>query len=205
MATIPGTNVVAPVVPLDTTDTHPSHEALYGRGGYRSVTGTADRDAIPAARREVGMLVYVAASGGSLWQLGSDLTTWTEFAAGGGGEPPVVDSHRKLAQQQPVDFKGGVQFPHPVEEQIDRVGAVDRKRANLARPDLPEIARDDLEEPRGRFGEQGIERRGRHPQPEVSGVFKNFVHGDWPPRGCGGEKQNGRSIRLLGCCGRCCT
>jgi hypothetical protein len=85
MAAILGTNVVAPVVPLDTTDTHPSHEALYGRGGYRSVATTGERDAIPAARREVGMLVYVAASGGSLWQLASDLTSWTEFVSGGGG------------------------------------------------------------------------------------------------------------------------
>jgi hypothetical protein len=83
MAQIKGTNVAAPVVPFDTTDVHPSHEARYGKGGYRTVATTVERDAIPAARREAGMLVYVSADGGSLWQLGADLETWTEFASGG--------------------------------------------------------------------------------------------------------------------------
>ena len=81
MANIKGTNVAAPVVPFDTTDVHPSHEALYGKGGYRTVASNADRDAIPSARREAGMLVHVTATG-LLWQLGGDLTTWSTFAAG---------------------------------------------------------------------------------------------------------------------------
>lgn len=85
MAQIPGTNVVAPVVPFDTTDTHPSHDALYGKGGYRTVATTGERNAIPAARRAAGMLVFVLASGGSTWRLGDDLVTWTEVTGGGGG------------------------------------------------------------------------------------------------------------------------
>jgi len=33
--TAPGTNVIAPIVPFSTADEYPSHEAAYGRGGYR--------------------------------------------------------------------------------------------------------------------------------------------------------------------------
>ena len=88
MAEIKGTNVVAPVVPLDTTDVHPTHAAAYGLGGYRSVASNADRDAIPTPRREAGMLVYVTATGLS-WRLGSDLTTWTEYAGAVGATGPA--------------------------------------------------------------------------------------------------------------------
>jgi hypothetical protein len=85
MTQIPGTNVIAPVVPLDTADTHPTHEAAYGRGGYRVVASNAVRDAIPTPRREEGMLVFVSATG-LTWRLGSNLTTWTEVTL---GEPPA--------------------------------------------------------------------------------------------------------------------
>ncbi len=78
MSEIKGTNVIAPVVPFDTTDTHASHLAKYGQGGYRTVADTTERDAIPAGRREAGMLVYVTAAD-TIYKLGSDLTTWDEF------------------------------------------------------------------------------------------------------------------------------
>jgi hypothetical protein len=77
MAAIPGTNVVAPIVPLDTSDVHPTHAAAYGLGGYRTVAANTDRDAIPTPRREQGMLVFVTATG-KVWRLGADLATWTE-------------------------------------------------------------------------------------------------------------------------------
>jgi hypothetical protein len=77
MAGIQGTNVVAPIVPLDTADVHPTHAAAYGLGGYRTVATNTDRDAIATPRREEGMLVFVTATG-RVWRLGADLTTWTE-------------------------------------------------------------------------------------------------------------------------------
>ena len=77
MSSIKGTNVLAPVVPFDTTDSHASHEAKYGKGGYRSVTDTTERNAIPALRRESGMAVWVT-SLQKQYRLESDLTTWTE-------------------------------------------------------------------------------------------------------------------------------
>jgi hypothetical protein len=81
MASIKGQNVLAPVVPFDTTDSHASHEARYGKGGYRSVADTTERDAIPSPRREAGMLVLTL-SDGKVWKLASDLTTWSEFSTG---------------------------------------------------------------------------------------------------------------------------
>jgi Concanavalin A-like lectin/glucanases superfamily/Fibronectin type III domain len=80
MSSIKGTNIVAPVVPLDTADVYPTHEAKYGRGGYRTAATTAERDAISAERREAGMLVHTA-SDGKTWKLSADLSSWTEFAS----------------------------------------------------------------------------------------------------------------------------
>lgn len=80
MAQIKGTNVAAPVVPFSTTDVHPTHLALYGQGGYRSVGTTADRDAISPDRREAGMLVWVMGTQ-KAWRLDDNLTTWTEVSA----------------------------------------------------------------------------------------------------------------------------
>ena len=80
MASIKGQNVLAPVVPFDTTDSHPSHLALYGKGGYRSVADTTERDGIPQPRREAGMLVLTL-SDGKTWKLSADLSSWSEFAS----------------------------------------------------------------------------------------------------------------------------
>ena len=88
MAEIRGTNVIAPVVPFSTTDVHPSHEARYGKGGYRTVATIVERDAIPAPRLEAGMLVHVVAEA-TAYQLGADLTTWAEFVTG--SNPAIGD------------------------------------------------------------------------------------------------------------------
>jgi hypothetical protein len=88
MTQIKGTNVLAPVVPFDTTDTHASHEARYGKGGYRSVADIAERDAIPQLRREAGMLVWVIDTQ-KAWRLNANLTTWIEVTAI--NEPQLID------------------------------------------------------------------------------------------------------------------
>lgn len=89
MSTLNGTNVLAPVVPFDTTDAHASHEAKYGKGGYRTVADTAERDAIPTPRREAGMLVYVLDTQ-KAWRLNANLTTWTEVTTI--SQPSVIDA-----------------------------------------------------------------------------------------------------------------
>jgi hypothetical protein len=105
MAAIPGTNVVAPIVPLDTADVHPTHEALYGKGGYRTVATTAERDAIPAARREEGMLVHVVADS-TAYRLSANLTTWTVFNTGGGGSSAWADITGKPSTFAPATHAG---------------------------------------------------------------------------------------------------
>jgi len=55
----------------------PTHDASYGKGGYRSVADVTARDAIPAARRSAGMLVRTNDTG-IQWVLASDLTTWAQ-------------------------------------------------------------------------------------------------------------------------------
>jgi hypothetical protein len=59
MALIPGTNVASRIVPFDTLDTFATHDATYGRDGYRSVADITERDSITEQRQKVGMLVYV--------------------------------------------------------------------------------------------------------------------------------------------------
>jgi hypothetical protein len=119
MSSIKGTNVLAPVVPFDTTDTHASHEARYGKGGYRSVADIAERDAIPALRREAGMLVLTL-SDGVTWRLASNLTSWTEFKSGASswdelsGKPSTFapSSHTHTASQI-TDFSSAVAAAAP--------------------------------------------------------------------------------------------
>ena len=59
-----------------------------GKGGYRSVADIAERDAIPALRREAGMLVWVIDTQ-KVWRLNANLTTWTEVTAI--NEPQLLD------------------------------------------------------------------------------------------------------------------
>ncbi|MBR2246969.1 MAG: hypothetical protein IJ880_08100 [Bacilli bacterium] len=59
MANLKGVNIPSTIVPFTTDDTYATHEAIFGKGGFRSVRTIIDRDNIPQARREPGMLVYV--------------------------------------------------------------------------------------------------------------------------------------------------
>lgn len=82
MAKIPGSVPVGGLLaPTDDSDTYAVTEDTYARGGFRPVADLTARDAIPAPRRKEGMLVRVN-SDGSLWALGTDLTTWSPAAFG---------------------------------------------------------------------------------------------------------------------------
>jgi hypothetical protein len=108
--------ITGPIAPTAVGDTYPSHLAEYGKGGYRTVADTTERDAIPAARREEGMQVYVIAGGGITYQLASDLTTWNPV--GSGIDPDdvmlksvydttdsgVVDDSQRLDNQLPAYY-----------------------------------------------------------------------------------------------------
>lgn len=59
MSKLQGTIVTSPITPADSKDTFPTHDAEYGKGGYRSVVNIQERDAIPDKRRTLGMIVRV--------------------------------------------------------------------------------------------------------------------------------------------------
>lgn len=73
-----GTNLIAPIVPNFSTDVFPTHEAIYGLGGLRTVNLSTDLTAIPIERREEGMLVYVKQVA-SYYKLASNLTTFQQI------------------------------------------------------------------------------------------------------------------------------
>jgi hypothetical protein len=110
MTQIKGTNVLAPVVPFDTTDTHASHEARYGKGGFRSVADATERDAIPQLRREAGMLVLTL-SDGKFWKLASDLAAWSEISLAGPQGPQGVAGVAGVAGPQGIPGVAGVAGP----------------------------------------------------------------------------------------------
>lgn len=82
MSNIAGTNVSSPIVPFTTDDQFPTHDAKYGKGGFRSVATTAERDAITTDRKEPGMFVYVVENE-KLYVYKNN--AWVEWLSGGGG------------------------------------------------------------------------------------------------------------------------
>ena len=82
MANLKGVNIPSTIVPFTTDDTYATHDAIYGKGGFRSVRTLADRDNIPLARRSVGMLVYVI-SEDITYKL-NDNNTWQVYVDKGG-------------------------------------------------------------------------------------------------------------------------
>lgn len=59
MADLLGINIPAPVMPFTTEDDYATHDAKYGKGGWREMATVAAMQAIPAKRRSKGMRVEV--------------------------------------------------------------------------------------------------------------------------------------------------
>ena len=89
MASIKGTNVAAMIAPFDTEDTFPTHDAKYGKGGYRSVDTIAERDAIPASRLTDGCVCYVGGTDKNEYRYNEATSSWTKIEKGGGGGSSV--------------------------------------------------------------------------------------------------------------------
>lgn len=90
--TIPGTiPVTGELAPTAVTDTYPTHDAQYGRDGWRGVATHADRNLITTDRRRLGMAVVCDSDAlGVVWQLNTLTNTgtdadWTLLPTGGGG------------------------------------------------------------------------------------------------------------------------
>lgn len=99
MAELKGTQVAASIVPFTDLDTYATHDAEYGKGGFRSVDTNAKRDAIPAARKVKGMVVRVNDTGLHWTWTGS---AWVEWLPKGS---MVVDAALSTTSQNPVQNK----------------------------------------------------------------------------------------------------
>jgi|LakMenEpi03Aug12_release.lakeMendotaPanAssembly.Ray.scaffolds.fasta_scaffold280101_2 hypothetical protein len=71
MSNLPGTNIIAAIVPFTELDQYATHDAKYGKGGYRSVTNVTARNNIPPDRRSIGMTVRTT-DDNIVWILTSD-------------------------------------------------------------------------------------------------------------------------------------
>ena len=76
MAELKGTQVAAIVVPFTDADKYATHDAEYGKGGFRSVETIALRNAIPTERKTKGMVVRVNETGLHYYWNGSAWTEW---------------------------------------------------------------------------------------------------------------------------------
>lgn len=99
MAELKGTQVAASIVPFTDLDTYATHDAEYGKGGFRSVDTNEKRDAIPAARKVEGMVVRVNDTGLHWMWTGS---AWAEWLPKGS---MVVDAALSTTSQNPVQNK----------------------------------------------------------------------------------------------------
>ena len=76
-----GTRVTATIVPNDSLDVYPTHDAAFGRDGYRSVSTITQRNAIKTSLRKEGMEVYVKADS-TIYQLRNGITNSNWFNTG---------------------------------------------------------------------------------------------------------------------------
>lgn len=99
MAELKGTQVAAIVVPFTDADKYATHDAEYGKGGFRSVETIAKRDAIPTERKAKGMVVRVNNTGLHYYWNGS---AWTEWLPKGS---MLVDAMFDINSTNPVQNK----------------------------------------------------------------------------------------------------
>lgn len=99
MAELKGTQVAAIVVPFTDADKYATHDAEYGKGGFRSVSTIEDRDAIPVERKTEGMIVRVTANGLNYeWKNNA----WVEWLPKGN---IVIDTALSTTSTNPVQNK----------------------------------------------------------------------------------------------------
>ena len=74
-----GTVLISGIVPSNESDTYPTHSAIYGLGGFRSVKTIEERDQIPVDRLEVGAKVLVSdeETGYYVQSIDDGVVTWT--------------------------------------------------------------------------------------------------------------------------------
>ena len=97
MVAIPGVRVTGPIVPTDTGDVYATHEAQYGKGGYRCVANAGELATLAGQpdRLEVGMWV-------------KQVDTGVVYEWNGAAFVPVAFGG---ADTETIRFEGNGQFP----------------------------------------------------------------------------------------------
>ena len=112
MAELKGTQVAAIVVPFTDADKYATHDAEYGKGGFRSVSTIEDRDAIPVERKTEGMIVRVTANGLNYeWKNNA----WVEWLPKGN---IVIDTALNATSTNPVQNKAITTRVYTIENSI---------------------------------------------------------------------------------------
>lgn len=76
-----GLSVTGMIVPKSGSDSYPTHDSTYGKGGYQEVANVTARNAIAADRRREGMVVRLADTKVSyVLEGGTDNANWTVYA-----------------------------------------------------------------------------------------------------------------------------
>lgn len=124
MAELSGTKLASMVVPGTTEDKFPTHDAQYGKGGFRSVETVAERDAIPTERKTKGMVVAVTANGLNYQWNG---TAWVEWLPKGN---VTVDQSLNKASTNAVSNKAVTTAINDLSRDLNDV----KETANAALP-----------------------------------------------------------------------
>lgn len=112
MAELKGTQVAAIVVPFTDADKYATHDAEYGKGGFRSVSTIEDRDAIPVERKTEGMIVRVTANGLNYeWKNNA----WVEWLPKGN---IVIDTALNATSTNPIQNKAITTRVYTIENSI---------------------------------------------------------------------------------------
>ena len=110
---IKGTVLVSgQIAPSHENDLYPTHEDIFGKGGYSVVNDIADRNAISDERRKEGMAVYVKEVDGKdetvakvyILQGGIENANWVEWPFGGGG--PGAPENLQVTLDTGAQFNG---------------------------------------------------------------------------------------------------
>lgn len=121
MAELKGTQVAAIVVPFTDADKYATHDAEYGKGGFRSVSTIADRDAIPVERKTEGMIVRVTENGLNYeWKNNA----WAEWLPKG---TIVIDTAFSGTSTNPVQNKVIIARVRHIEASIEALTTIVKK------------------------------------------------------------------------------
>lgn len=99
-----GTNIAQSIVPFTSIDEYPTHQAEFGKGGFRSVELFSDLATIPMQRREEGMLVYCIENKYAYQWLNGD---WVKSKIGGGVEKISGTINDITIENNPELFEDG--------------------------------------------------------------------------------------------------